>query len=197
MTSRWKRLSCLSAIITPISIAVMAAAEYSLKVNFDCDRFEASSIEAMLDHFIRLLESVVADPTGRLSDFPILSNETRQQLLSGWNHTQTTYEQPRTIDGLFFDRATRTPDSMALCYENDAMEITHSAMISYGALATMTNHLAGALKQRGVGLGVTVGIYSERGPEVILAMLAILRAGAAYLPLETELPPRSHRLHAR
>ncbi|HEX8557861.1 MAG TPA: condensation domain-containing protein, partial [Pyrinomonadaceae bacterium] len=148
--------------------------------DYKTDLFEHATIERMFGHFRRLLESVVADPDRRLSDVAILDEGERRRLLGETNATAAPFSADACAHELFEARAARAPGADALFYED--------ARVSYGELNARANRLARRLRRLGVGPEVVVGLHLERSPEMVVALLAVLKAGGAYLPLDPAYP---------
>ena len=147
---------------------------------YSTDLFDASTVERMAQHFRTLLEGVVADADQRIGELPLLTASERHRLLVEWNDTATDYPQDRCIHQLFEEQAARTPDAVAVVFEDERL--------SYGELDARANRLAHHLRGCGVGPEVVVGLCLERSPEMVMGLLAILKAGGAYLPLDPDYP---------
>jgi len=144
------------------------------------DLFDGSTIERMAGHFQILLEGIVADPMQRLSELSLLPARERHQLLVEWNATSAAYPHDKCLHELFAEQAARTPEAVAVVYEDREL--------SYGELDKRSNQLAHHLRSRGVGPETIVGILVERSPEMVVGLLGILKAGGAYLPLDPSYP---------
>ena len=116
-------------------------------------------------------------PLGRL---PILGTAERDTILRGWNDTAQPVA-PATLPALFAAQAARTPDAVAVVFEERTL--------SYAALDAHANRLAHHLQSLGVGPETMVGLCVERSPEMVVGLLGILKAGGAYLPLDPDYPP--------
>ncbi|MEH1827041.1 MAG: amino acid adenylation domain-containing protein [Nostoc sp.] len=148
--------------------------------DYNTDLFDSSTIERMTGHFLTLLEAIVANPSDRISQLPILTAFEQQQLLVEWNDTQVDYPQDKCIHQLFEEQVERTPDAVAVVFENQ--------QLTYHELNTRANQLAHYLRSLGVGADVLVGICVERSLEMVVGLLGILKAGGAYVPLDPEYP---------
>jgi amino acid adenylation domain-containing protein len=148
---------------------------------YNTDLFDASTIERMTGHFLTLLSSIVANPLEQISQLPLLTEVERQQLLIEWNHTQVNYPVDQCIHQLFEQQVRRTPDAVAVVFENQ--------QLTYHELNCRANQLAHYLQSLGVGADVLVGICVERSWEMIVGLLGILKVGGAYVPLDPEYPP--------
>ncbi|NND71100.1 MAG: amino acid adenylation domain-containing protein, partial [Rhodothermales bacterium] len=152
----------------------------SAQLSYNTDLFEASTIERMAVHFEGLLAGIVAEPGCRVSHLPLLSERERQQLLVQWNDTGADFPQDRCLHELFEAQVARTPDAIAL--ELDAQQL------SYRELNERANQLAHHLIGSTVEPGQMVGICLERSFEMIVSILAVLKAGGVYIPLDPYLP---------
>jgi non-ribosomal peptide synthetase component F len=148
--------------------------------NYSTDLFDAETIEHMVQHFQTLLTAISADPHQRLSDLPLLTAEERHQLLVEWNQTALAYPSHLCIHHLFEAQAEHTPDAIALLFQHQ--------QLTYRELNKRANQLAHLLREMGVGPERLVAICLERSPEMIVAVLAVLKAGGAYLPLDVQYP---------
>ena len=148
--------------------------------DYNIDLFEAATIARMAGHFQTLLESIVANPDQHLSDLPLLTPAEQHQLLVEWNNTQTDYPNNTCIHQLFEAQVKRTPDAIAVVFENQ--------QLTYQQLNHRANQLAHYLQNLGVKPEVLVGICLERSPLMLVALLAILKAGGAYVPLDPDYP---------
>ena len=164
----------------PLVLIACLGSELSLKISYDRTRFDHAAITRMLGHLQTMLEGMVANPSQRLAALPLLTVSERHQLLSDWNDTAADYAQDTCLHELFEVNAKQNPDAIAIVYG------THS--LTYGELNQQANQLAHHLKRLGVGAGTFVGVYMNRGLEMIPALLGILKAGGAYIPLEPTFP---------
>ncbi|CAC5339766.1 MULTISPECIES: non-ribosomal peptide synthetase [Planktothrix] len=147
---------------------------------YSTDLFDSSTIERMNGHFMTLLEGIIANPCERVSQLPLLTKSEQQQLLIDWNNTQVDYPQDKCIHQLFEEQVERTPDAVAVVFENQ--------QLTYTELNCHANQLAHYLQTLGVGPEVLVGISVERSLEMIVGLLGILKAGGAYVPLDPDYP---------
>ena len=130
-----------------------------------------------LEQLTSALESAPTTPMRRLD---VLLSPERHQLVTLWNATDTAYPHDRCIQELFEAQAERTPDAIAVVFEG--------AVLRYAELNAQANQLAHYLRDLGVGLETLIGLCVERSAEMVVALLAILKAGAAYLPLDPSYP---------
>jgi len=150
-------------------------------LEYSQDLFDASTARRIAGHFLTLLESIAANPEQRISHLPILTKPEQQQLLFEWNNTQSNFPQDKCIHELFEAQTERTPDAIAVVFENEHL--------TYRELNEKANNLASYLQKIGVNPEVLVGIYVERSLEMMVGLLGILKAGGAYVPLDPAYPP--------
>ena len=149
------------------------------RFEYDTDLFDPETIARMAEHFHVLLDAIVANPEQRIAEMPLLTEAERQQLVHEFN--DTTREYPTLcLHELFEAQAQRTPDAVALRFENE--------LISYGELNHRANQLAHYLRSIGVCTESLVGIMVEHSPQMVMSVLAVLKAGGAYVPLDANYP---------
>ena len=155
------------------------------RVEYATDLFDAATIERLTGHLRHLLAGIVAAPEAPLADLPLLGDEERRQLLA-WSGAPPVHPREATIHGLFAVQAARTPEAVAVVFEG--MEVT------YASLAHRAGRVAARLFRQGVPAESRIALVAERSPELIAALLGILQAGCAYLPLDPELPEERRKL---
>ncbi len=146
---------------------------------YSTDLFEATTIERLSGHLGELLAGATAAPEARLWDLPLLSAAERHQLAE-WRGGATPYPREETVHELFREQARRAPDAVAL--------VAAETLLSYGALDRGAGRLASSLAALGVDVDVPVGVCLGRPLDRVVAMLAILAAGGAFVPLDPALP---------
>jgi amino acid adenylation domain-containing protein len=149
-------------------------------IEYNTDLFRADTITRMLEHFRTLLTSIAANPDKRLSELQVLTDAEQHQLLVEWNDTKTDYSQDKCIHQLFEAQVERTPDTVAVVFEDQ--------QLTYRELNQRANQLAHHLQQLGVKPDVLVGICVERSLDMVVGLLGILKAGGAYVPLDPAYP---------
>jgi len=147
---------------------------------YNTDLFYATTMSRMAGHFRNLLMAIVADPDLRVSELTLLTEGERQQQLIHLNETQSDYPRDKCLHDLFEAQVERTPDRVALVFEDKEL--------SYRELNARSNQLAHYLQSLDVGPDVLVGICMERSVEMIIGLLAIVKAGGAYVPLDPSYP---------
>jgi natural product biosynthesis luciferase-like monooxygenase protein len=148
-------------------------------IEYNTDLFDVSSIERLASHFTNLLRSVILHAAEPLSEQALLSVPEQIQILEEWNDTARDYA-PACIHHMFEEQVERTPHAIALVCGSDAL--------TYLELNRRANQLANFLRQMEVGPENLVGICTSRSIEMIIGLLAIMKAGAAYVPLDPAYP---------
>jgi amino acid adenylation domain-containing protein len=171
----------LDIIETDHGQGLIGALEYST------DLFETETIERMAGHFQTLLEGIVANPETPIAELPLLTPAERQQLLVDWNQTGVEYPGPFCIHQLFEAQAEQTPDHLAVVAPQGDSAAAWT-QLTYRELNQRANRLAHYLQSQGAGPEVPVALCLDRSAEILVAVLGVLKAGSAYVPLDPFLP---------
>lgn len=147
---------------------------------YNTDLFDAATIRRMAGHLYVLLEGILADPEKRPSELPLLAAAERHQLLIEWNDTERFYPRDKTLHQLFEEQVERTPDAVAVTYEQQ--------QVTYRELNQRANQVGHHLRRLGVEPEARVGIMVDHSIEMVVALLGILKAGGAYVPLDPAYP---------
>lgn len=150
------------------------------ELEYNCDLFDAETIARFAQRFITLLEEIVKHPDQPVQQLKLLPTSERRLILETWRTSRVEPVQEICFHQLFEAQVARTPERPALVYEDERF--------SYAELNNRANQLAHYLHRLGVGPEVCVGVYMERGLEMIVALLGILKAGGAYVPLDPAIP---------
>jgi amino acid adenylation domain-containing protein len=164
----------------PLTVMIIPASEILIKILYNCRRFDADAIKRMLGHLRVALDAIALNPDCALGDVPILTGGERKQLLDDWNNTKHALLHEDSVVDLFQAQQQRTPDAVAF--------ICGDERITYAELNARANRLAHHLQALGVGPEVLVGLCIERSFDFVVALLAIFKAGGAYLPLDPAYP---------
>ncbi|WP_186025078.1 non-ribosomal peptide synthetase, partial [Burkholderia gladioli] len=151
------------------------------ELEYASDLFDASTVARLAAHLQTLLAGMAADTGCRVGALPLLDETQRQQVLVDFNATGTDYPADLTIHALFEKQVRATPEAIAVLHGEHA--------ISYDALNRQANRIAHALIETGVGTDQCVALCAERGIGMVAGLLGILKAGAAYVPLDPAYPP--------
>src|SRR5262249_8698227 len=142
--------------------------------------FERATIERHLEYLRTLLEAMVADEAQAVDRLPLLGEAKRRQVLIEWNDSQAPYPREKCVHELFEAQVERTPEAIAVVQE--------IRQLSYGELNARANRLAAHLRGLGVGPDTCVAICMEKNLEMVVGLLAVLKAGAAYVPMDPSHP---------
>ncbi|MFF7627627.1 amino acid adenylation domain-containing protein [Streptomyces cyaneofuscatus] len=153
-------------------------------LNYATALFDAATAARMADHFVRLLTAAVAEPDVPVAELELMSPAELEQVVHRWNDTAVPFPTG-TLHGLFEAQAAATPDAVAVADEDGTL--------GYAELDRRAEAVADALRARGAGPGTVTGVCLERSRGLLVALLGVLKAGSAYLPLEPDLPAERRR----
>lgn len=165
-------------------------------LKYNRDLFEGETIVRMAHHFQRLLDAVLERPTTPIAKLPLLTAVETQQLLVDWNATSREFPVEQCLHQLIEAQVERTPDAVAVVYvdnetiRNNSRDDTRSVrtVLTYQELNRRANRLARQLIAQGVGSDTVVALLAERNHDFLTAILAIFKAGGAYMPLDPKHP---------
>ncbi|MEU2245155.1 amino acid adenylation domain-containing protein [Streptomyces sp. NPDC018338] len=149
-------------------------------LDYDTDLFDAETVERLAGHLVACLTAVAADPDAPVAAVDLLGADERRRVVGEWNATGADWDLERTLTSLLEEQALRTPGRTAVRCGDE--ELTHAE------LHRRANRLAHRLRALGVGPDVVVGVHMERSVDLMTALLAVLKAGGAYLPLDPGYP---------
>lgn len=164
----------------PLAVDAYGGDALLIKLLYHRNRFDDATITRMLGHLKTLLEAMANDPGQKLADVPLLTESERHQLLVEWNDTDADFPKEKCVHELFEAQAARTPDALAVA--DDWQQLT------YRGLNDRADELARRLRMLGVEPDARVGVAMSRSPEMIVAWLAVLKAGGAFVPLDPAAP---------
>lgn len=164
----------------PLTLAAYGEKALVLKILFDPCRFDDATIARMLGHLQTLLEAMAANPGQILGELPLLTDEERHQLLIERNQPRQHFPPGACLHRLFEAQAERTPDAIAL--------VSGDEQLTYRDLNERANEMAARLRHKGVGSETIVAICMESSPELIAGIIGTLKAGGAYLPIDSTWP---------
>ncbi|WP_437896085.1 amino acid adenylation domain-containing protein [Sorangium sp. So ce124] len=162
-------------------------AGYVARWEFNSDLFDPQSVERLADHFVHIVEGALSRPDRSVYEAPILSAEERRSIVQGWNATRADF-RPVPVHALFEETARRIPDVLAVLFDDRSM--------TYAELHRRSNRFARYLQKLGVEPHSLVGMYLERSLDVPVAILGVLKAGAAYVPMDASYPAERLRFMA-
>ena len=163
----------------PLSLVSGPGRELELIISYDSSRFEADTINRMLGHLQTMLTSIAANPQQPVAQIPLLTAAEQQQMTE-WNETTAPFPADRCAHQLFEQQAARTPDNIAVSFAGQTL--------TYRELNERANQLAQHLQRRGIGPEMMIGLCVERSLELVVGILGIMKAGAAYVPLDPHYP---------
>ncbi|WP_018014728.1 non-ribosomal peptide synthetase [Teredinibacter turnerae] len=164
-----------------LTLCVEPGDNIEFRLEFNTRLYSSLIINQMLSHLSHLLHSFAEDRFQELADVELLTDQESHQLLAEWSSPSVEYCPSTTIHQRFIDQVARTPEAIA---------VTHNgASLTYAALDSYSDKIAGYLHEHGVGRGTLVAIYAYRSADFLAAILGIMKAGGAYVPLDPINPP--------
>jgi tyrocidine synthetase-3 len=154
--------------------------EIRLNLEYCARLFKKETVAGLAKHFLKILEQITAAAQVKLAEIDIVTESEKKRLLIDFNDTRAEYPKDKTVHQLFEEQAARTPGNVAVVCED--------RRLTYGELNAKANQLAGLLRGKGIKRETVVAIMAERAPEMITGILAILKSGAAYLPIDPDYP---------
>ena len=164
----------ISVFLTEIPAGLQGLAEYCT------DLFNEQTIERMIDHFKELLSSIVKEPDQKIESLSMITGTEKHKVLVEFNNTRTDYPFDKSIVDLFEEQVLKTPDSIALIFEEN--------QLTYRELDERSNRLAQYLRTKGVRDEMLVPVCMERSLELIVGILGIIKAGGVYVPIDPNYP---------
>ncbi len=149
-------------------------------IEYNSELYNRTTVEQIATHFSRLLTAVLGDLNLPIEKIAIHSEAEEEQLIFGYNRTEADYPKEKIVSELFEEQVEKTPENIAAVFENQEW--------TYRDLNAKANQLAWELKEFGVGPGKIVGIMMDRSLEFVIGILAVLKAGGAYLPIDPVYP---------
>jgi amino acid adenylation domain-containing protein len=166
-----------------LSLSMAEAEDGSLEggIEYGRELFDPSTLDRLAGHFSHLLAAFAAAPERTVGELPLLAAAERHQLLAEWNDTRRVLPRPAVVHRLFAEQAAQRAEAVALLSAT-------GERVSYGELDRRADRLARRLLHLGLAPEAPVGVFLERSPEMVTALLAVLKAGGAYLPLDPAYP---------
>ncbi len=154
--------------------------ELFIRFKYNPDMFDEATISRMSDHYIQILNSAIESFEKPICEIDMLTKKEQYKILFEFNNTKSDYAKDKTINQLFEEQVEKTPDNIAVVFENKNL--------TYKELNEKANQLARVLRSLGVEPDSIVGIMVEKSIEMIVGIIGILKAGGAYLPIDPEYP---------
>ncbi len=155
-------------------------AGWRVSCSFKTALFDGRTVARLLRHFANVLRTVVADPGQRISTLSVIDDAERRALVIDCNQTATSYPRDTTVVELFTDQAALTPDAIAV--------ICGEQVLTYAELDAASSRLAHELRSRGDAPQTRIAVILDRSPDMVVALLAVMKAGSAYIPLDPSYP---------
>ncbi|WP_416654229.1 non-ribosomal peptide synthase/polyketide synthase [Bacillus amyloliquefaciens] len=168
-----------------LNVVVIPGEQLAVHFGFNENEYEKSDVERLRGHFEQLMQQVLQQPSVKIEDLELLSQQEKEHLLSDFQSGGMQYSREQTIHEMFEEQARRTPNQAAVVYEGK--------QLTYEELNRRANQLARTLQAKGVRADQLVGIMTERSLEMIVGILGVLKAGGAYLPIDPDSPPERIR----
>lgn len=165
----------------PLTAVVGVSQELTLELIYDESKFTAATMTRLLEHLKQLLLELVINPQARAAELPWLTDAERHQLVVEWNDTESIYPSATPLSLLCAQQLTQSPDAIALQSEE--------LQISFLRLHQQANQLAHLFRSKGVAPGQVIALCLPRSPQLVTSILATIKVGAAYLPLDPSYPP--------
>jgi amino acid adenylation domain-containing protein len=159
----------------------LTTSQVQLALEYDAGEFAREQVEAIGGYYLNTLAAMALHPQELYEARALLSDAELEQQLETWTGAERDYPRHRCLHQLFEEQVERTPDAVALEFEGER--------VTYAELNRRANRLAHFLRRRGVGPEVLVGLLLERSTETVVALLAVLKSGGAYVALDPGLPP--------
>jgi non-ribosomal peptide synthetase component F/acyl carrier protein len=163
-----------------LSVEAFEDDRFHCRFEYNTDLFEKETILSQISHFRNLVHAVLKNPDQSLAGIALMDSREREQVLIQWNNTASDYPRELHIHTAFEQQAANTPDSTALIHQGKKF--------SYWKINEDANRLAHYLMKKGVGRGSLVAVSFERSPDLTVALLGVLKTGAAYVPLDHSYP---------
>ncbi len=160
--------------------AVEQGDELRFELEYSTALFSRSTMERLVRHYIHIIEQVLQQPDRTLDEVVLATDEERSLLLNEFNQTATDYPRDKTLYALFEEQAMLRPEQTAVAWRNQT--------ITYGELTVQAERLATAWRAEGLMPGSVVALLLDRSPRMIAALLSVLKAGCAYVPIDPKYP---------
>ncbi|OKP83967.1 hypothetical protein A3844_21065 [Paenibacillus helianthi] len=162
------------------NVILIPEKELAIKFSYNLNAFEPGSVERMKGHLQHVIKQIIANPNATIDEIEMVTAEEKEQLVYLFNQTKAGYPSHQTIHQLFEEQVQKTPENIAVAAEG--------RQLTYRQLNERSNQLARALRSHGVKPDVIVALMLDRSIEMIISILAVLKAGGTYLPIDPDYP---------
>lgn len=163
----------------PLTISVSTNKSLSIRFSYDTNHIDINKLQYLVEHFKTILLEILHKPFHQMIEIEMLSDLEKDKL-GQWNNTKVSYDETATIDQLFEKQVETNPNNIALCFENET--------ITYQVLNEKVNQIAWYLRSKGITLNTTIALCIKRSHNMIIWMLAVLKIGGTYIPIDPEYP---------
>jgi amino acid adenylation domain-containing protein/non-ribosomal peptide synthase protein (TIGR01720 family) len=177
------------------NLIFLPGVQLSVRVGYNGNIYHGSFVEGVIRHLNRIFDQVIAEEALEIQDIELLSRQEKDRLLLEFNNTGSKYPGHETIHGLFVRQVEKNPERVAIAgmgiqpLQVDGTRLSRVMCLSYRELDNKSGQLAGTLKQKGLKPGAIAAIMLDRSVDMIIAILGVLKAGGAYLPIDPGYPP--------
>ncbi len=178
--ARWISNNCLSDGMNIHLYDMNDTGSLDVAYDYVLSRYDASDIEDIHKRIIHIIKQVLKNNEIMLKNIEIITSEEKQKIVNDFNNTAFEYDKTKTLSKLFEEQVEKTPDAVALAFGNNSM--------TYKELNERANSLAYYLRSKNIGRNDIVGIMVNRSLEMIVSILAVLKSGACYIPIDPEYP---------
>ncbi|MEQ1511207.1 MAG: amino acid adenylation domain-containing protein [Lysobacteraceae bacterium] len=154
--------------------------DYEVRIGYDAARYDLEAVQDWLRIYARCMQVLAEKTASRWNEMRLLPDAMLDNATNAWNDTRRDYPHQRCVEDIFREQAQRQPQRPALLY--------HDQSVTYAALDAQTDRIARVLQDRGIAPETVVGLVADRSPEMVVAMLAIYKAGAAFVPIDPRYP---------
>lgn len=152
----------------------------TLNLEYNTDLFKEDTINGFIKHYLNILENILNNPKAKLDSLEILSSEEKNKILYEFNNTYLDYPKDKTVAKMFEEQVQKNPEKTALVFGDE--------VLSFKALNEKANELANYLKDHNIGRGDIIGIMVPRSLELVVSILASLKCGSCYIPIDPHFP---------
>lgn len=164
----------------PLTIVVSTTDELHIRFSYDSNHIEEVQLKTLIDHFKITALEILEKPLHAVLELEMISETEKSNILHEWNKTELIFDPNQTLQILFEKQVQKTPKRIALSFEDQH--------ITYEKLNQLSNQMARYLRTKGVHTNTTIALFLERGPNIVICMLAILKAGGTYVPIDPTYP---------
>lgn len=164
----------------PLTLIATNNDSLSIRFSYDLNQIDSEKLQTLVEHFEVVVLEILEKPLQKLLEIDIMSVSEKNMILYDWNNTQSTYNKNEIFSQMFEKQATKTPTKIAVSFENQSL--------TYHELNLLSNQVAHYIRKKGVTTNTAVALCVERGLNIIISILGIMKAGGFYIPIDPEYP---------